>query len=68
MPRKPTIDDQDDIDDEDGVLQEELEEDNDLSVHEEDESTIGLGGTPDGTIDPGRTGITRRRREEEEEE
>lgn len=68
MPRKPTIDDQDDVDDEDGVLEEEVAEGSDLSVYEEDEDTVGLGGTPPGDNDPGTTGMTRREEEEEEEE
>jgi hypothetical protein len=43
-PRKPTVDDLDDIDDEDGVLEEERtqETDLDLTLHTEDEA--GLGG------------------------
>jgi hypothetical protein len=43
-PRKPTVDDLDDVDDEDGVLEEEQAEetDLDLTVHTEDEA--GLGG------------------------
>jgi hypothetical protein len=44
-PRKPTVDDLDDVDDEDGVLEEERmeETDLDLTLHTEDEA--GLGGT-----------------------
>jgi hypothetical protein len=45
-PRKPTIDDLDDIDDEDGVLQEEVDEENDLTLLVEDEDEVGLGGAP----------------------
>jgi hypothetical protein len=45
-PRKPTIDDLDDIDDEDGVLEEEAEEENDLTLLVEDENEVGLGGAP----------------------
>ena len=45
-PRKPTIDDMDDTDDEDGVLKEELDEDSDLTLHEEEEDAVGLGHTP----------------------
>jgi hypothetical protein len=43
-PRKPTVDDLDDVDDEDGVLEEERAEktDLDLTVHGEDDA--GLGG------------------------
>ena len=45
-PRKPTIDGLDDTDDEDGVLEEEAAEDTDLTLHESDESAVGLGHTP----------------------
>jgi hypothetical protein len=46
-PRKPTIEDLDDVDDEDGVLEEQRmeETDLDLTLHTEDEA--GLGGIPD---------------------
>jgi hypothetical protein len=45
-PRKPTVDDLDDVDDEDGVLEEQRMEhtDLDLTLHSEDEA--GLGGIP----------------------
>jgi hypothetical protein len=43
-PRKPTVDDLDDVDDEDGVLEEELEEETDLDVTVHDEDDVGLGG------------------------
>ena len=45
-PRKPTVDDLDDIDDEDGVLEEQRMEETDLelTLHTEDEA--GLGGIP----------------------
>jgi hypothetical protein len=46
-PRKPTIDDQDDIDDEDGVLEEEIAEETDLTLHDEGEDAVALGGTGD---------------------
>jgi hypothetical protein len=41
-PRKPTIDDLDDVDDEDGVLEEEIEEetDLDLTVHPADDLLV----------------------------
>ena len=45
-PRKPTIDDLDDIDDEDGVLEEEAAEETDLTLHDEGEDAVGLGGNP----------------------
>jgi hypothetical protein len=47
-PRKPTIDGSDDYDDEDGVLEDEAEEDTDLTLHEEEEEEVGLGRTPPG--------------------
>jgi hypothetical protein len=46
-PRKPTIDGLDDVDDEDGVLEEEAAAeptDLDLTVH--DQQDAGLGGLP----------------------
>ena len=45
-PRKPTVDGLDDVDDEDGTLEEEVaaESDLDLTVRNEDEA--GLGGLP----------------------
>ena len=43
-PRKPTIDDQDDIDDEDGILEEETAEETDLTLHDEGEDAVALGG------------------------
>lgn len=45
-PRKPTIDRQDDHDDEDGVLEAETTQDTDLTLHVADEQTVGLGRTP----------------------
>lgn len=42
-PRKPTIDDSDDVDDEDGVLEEELAEETDLDMTLEDaDEALGL--------------------------
>jgi hypothetical protein len=43
-PRKPTVDDLDDIDDEDGVLEEEQAEETDLDLPTEGEDDVGLGG------------------------
>jgi hypothetical protein len=43
-PRKPTVDDLDDIDDEDGVLEEEQAEETDLDLPTEREDDVGLGG------------------------
>jgi hypothetical protein len=45
-PRKPTIDDLDDTDDEDGVLEEEIAEETDLTLHDEGEDAAALGGNP----------------------
>jgi hypothetical protein len=50
-PRKPTIDDLDDVDDEDGVLEEELAEETDLDLTVEQAGEAGLGGLPQ-TTDP----------------
>jgi hypothetical protein len=46
-PRKPTIDDLDDVDDEDGVLEEEVAEPTDLDLTVHNEREAGLGGLPD---------------------
>jgi hypothetical protein len=43
-PRKPTVDDLDDVDDEDGAVEEELSEETDLDVEVHDEQDAGLGG------------------------
>jgi hypothetical protein len=45
-PRKPTVDDLDDVDDEDGVLEEELSEKTDLDLTVRNEGEAGLGGLP----------------------
>jgi hypothetical protein len=50
-PRKPTIDDMDDVDDEDGVLEEELAEETDLDLTVKQEDQAGLGGVPP-AVDP----------------
>jgi hypothetical protein len=49
-PRKPTVDDLDDIDDEDGVLEEEKaqETDLDLTVHDEKDAALGGQGSDAG--------------------
>jgi hypothetical protein len=49
-PRKPTIDGLDDVDDEDGVAEDEAAEDTDLTLHEEED--VGLGRHPLGSGDP----------------
>jgi hypothetical protein len=62
-PRKRTIDDLDDLDDEDGVLEEESQADTDLTLRLRDPDTLGLGGTPGGTasekkpLDPDDIGV-----------
>jgi hypothetical protein len=43
-PRKPTVDDLDDVDDEDGVLEEEQAEETDLDLTMHTEDDAGLGG------------------------
>ena len=56
-PRKPTIDGLDDVDDEDGAVEEEEAEPADLDLTVHDEQEAGLGGLPNDLED-----------EEEEEE
>ena len=45
-PRKPTVDHPDDVDDEDGTLEEEVATNADLKLSVTDESEAGLGGLP----------------------
>ena len=45
-PRKPTVDDLDDVDDEDGVLEEEVATETDLDLTVRSEGESGLGGLP----------------------
>jgi len=45
-PRKPTIDDLDDVDDQDGVLEQEAAERRDLKLNVRRPDDVGLGGTP----------------------
>jgi hypothetical protein len=52
MSRKPTIDDTDDIDDEDGTAMEEADAETDLTLHETDDP--GLGGGDEGYLNEGR--------------
>ena len=54
-PRKPTIDGLDDVDDEDGVLEEEVKRPNDLSLDMTHAEDAGLGGSP--TNPPDETGL-----------
>ncbi|HZN97838.1 MAG TPA: hypothetical protein VFB61_08925 [Gemmatimonadales bacterium] len=51
-PRKPTVDDLDDIDDEDGALEEEIVRETDLDLTVLDEADAGLGGVPAETEEP----------------
>jgi hypothetical protein len=44
-PRKPTIDDLDDVDDQDGVLEQEAAERRDLKLNVRRPDDVGLGGT-----------------------
>ena len=43
-PRKPTIDGLDDVDDEDGVLEDEARQETDLSLDMKYAEEVGLGG------------------------
>jgi hypothetical protein len=45
-PRKPTVDDLDDIDDEDGALEEEIAQESDLDLTLHTEQDAGFGGVP----------------------
>jgi hypothetical protein len=54
-PRKPTIDDLDDVDDEDGVVEEEVKHPTDLSLGMRQAEDAGLGGSP--TNPPDDTGL-----------
>jgi hypothetical protein len=45
-PRKPTVDGLDDVDDEDGTLEEDRASESDLKLKVRDESEAGLGGLP----------------------
>ena len=45
-PRKPTVDDLDDVDDEDGTLEEDRAAGADLKLTVRDDSDAGLGGLP----------------------
>jgi hypothetical protein len=54
-PRKPTIDDLDDVDDEDGAVEEEVRQPTDLSLELRHAEDAGLGGSP--TNPPDDTGL-----------
>jgi hypothetical protein len=44
-PRKQTVDHQDDVDDEDGTVEEEARRQTDLKLHRRREDEVALGGT-----------------------
>jgi hypothetical protein len=52
--RKPTVDDLDDVDDEDGVVEEESSEETDLTLRVETADEVIMGSDPrlEGPIDP----------------
>lgn len=52
--RKPTVDDLDDVDDEDGVVEEEISEETDLTLTVETADEVIMGSDPrlEGPIDP----------------
>ena len=52
--RKPTVDDLDDVDDEDGAVEEEISEETDLTLVVETQDELILGSDPrlEGPIDP----------------
>ncbi|MDQ3136157.1 MAG: hypothetical protein M3Q93_01045 [Gemmatimonadota bacterium] len=50
-PRKPTIDGLDDVDDEDGIVEEEAGFPADLSLVVREADEVGLGGAPAGDMD-----------------
>lgn len=52
--RRPTIDGLDDIDDEDGAVEEEMAEENDLTLRVETAEVVILGSDPEmeGPLDP----------------
>jgi hypothetical protein len=43
-PRKPTVDDQDDTDDQDGTLEDEKREESDLKLRRRNPDDVALGG------------------------
>jgi hypothetical protein len=45
FPRKPTVDDVDDTDDQDGVLDDQKQEESDLKLQRRDADDVALGGT-----------------------
>jgi hypothetical protein len=68
--RKPTVDGLDDTDDEDGVVEEEISEENDLSLVVETADEVIMGSDPrlDGPINPDELDEEEIVEEEEEEE
>ncbi|MGH7510753.1 MAG: hypothetical protein ACREMZ_14955 [Gemmatimonadales bacterium] len=63
--RKPTVDDLDDVDDEDGALEEEVAQENDLTLVVETAEEVIMGTDPklEGPLNPDELEV-----EEEEEE
>jgi hypothetical protein len=47
-PRKPTVDDLDDTDDQDGILKDDKQQGSDLKLHRVDADQADLGGTGTG--------------------
>ena len=54
MSRKPTVDDLDDVDDEDGVVEDEISEETDLTLVVETVDEVLMGSDPrlEGPLDP----------------
>ncbi len=52
--RKPTVDDLDDVDDEDGAVEEEISEETDMTLTVETQDELILGSDPrlEGSINP----------------
>jgi hypothetical protein len=61
-PRKPTVDGTDDVDDQDGTLQDEVANENDLTLHVRGADEVALGG------DAGTADLNSRMRDLEEED
>lgn len=65
--RKPTVDDLDDTDDEDGAVEEEIAEENDLTLRVETADELMMGSDPrlEGPINPDELDEEAMREEEE---
>jgi hypothetical protein len=64
-PRKPTVDDLDDVDDEDGAVEDEVRQPTDLSLDLRHAEDAGLGGSP--TNPPDDTGLEDLTEDQEDE-